>query len=449
MSIHRLPEQDMKELLNIRKKGSSKNHADKKQTNDLDVETVDNDKSFRVYYKDDEMAVYVKGTDNFETRLKAMTESNETDKGGNKVDEAVRFIVLEDNAINDVNNYNEVTYSNGVNDVFDHKDNEMNEDAHRQDAFNTVASSTDEGMEERVNTASGDQSYYVVFAEPNENSEKIVEQIQSEVIVKEEIQNLPDDGTERIVLILNEDDDGKNFMLENGEQLQILSNNMEFLTAENVQVDNEYEVVATDPLTVVEDLNCQKPILAQEECVVEASSKTDPVVTGTGSVIDSSNLPLLEQFQSRDFVSDIEKLTNVPDRSNILERKENSQNSIVLPVLSDKVRRTEVLDVQCQSSSDTKESDFAEEKYTFAQSGDTADPQTSMTADINEKKNLFEFESHDLEEILPKNNSAEEFTNFENALKLKSEAFQSQDEYIKFIDKMIKTLQKAKHAEND
>ena len=449
MSIHRLPEQDMKELLNIRKKGPSKNQTHKEKTRDLSMKDVDHDKNFRVYYKDEEMAVYVKGTDDFETRLKAMTESSETNKDGNKGEEEVRYIVLEDNGMGNVNDFNEVTYSNGDNEDFDLKKSDIKRvDQSPEAGILVITDCVEERDDEVVNSESSEhQNYYVVFTEATENSEKMVEEVHSEVIVKEELQNLTDDGTERIVLILNEGDDGKNIMLENGEQIQILSNSVEYLPAGTDKDVNEFEVMTTDPMNVTGEMNCQKSFVPQDETFICKGSNPEPAVLEASGNINNCNLPLLEQFQTRDLVSEAEKVGNIPDKANNIERHEHFHNVIPSLVVSENAATKEIMDMQYQRLPETKSTDLEKGNYVFVQAEHNNEAQSSVDPEVSKETIFTDMETNTIEEFLPRNNSSQEFTNFENALKLKSGDFENQDEYNKFIDKMIQTLQKAKQPD--
>ncbi|XP_045181332.2 uncharacterized protein LOC123540404 [Mercenaria mercenaria] len=448
MSKHQLGEQDMKTLLNIRKKAISKKQMDQHRSGDM-VEDFDkvleNDKSFRVYYKDDEMAVYVKGTENFDSRLKAMAKGTHTALDDNVSDQEVRYIVLEDNELVNANEYVKIGYAEDASETINLKDNVIERVYTELDEKGTAASNMAETRVQNVDAS--DQNYYMVFTEANETSEKIVEEIESDskFVSEAEIQTLSEDGAERIVLILNEGEDGKSFMLENGEHYEILADGADFLH-EGKQA-GEYETGATGPMEMT-DGRVQKSFETNGGSIIGSSDDAETVINHTSVEVNAHNLPLLEQLQTHERVSELKSERNSSEDTDNRETKEECQNKILHQLINSttSTQNKESPRMQYQRISKSRNINIVEGKNILIPDLDNIKTECPVSSDTNQDTASSEKEATDLEELLPKNSSAQEFANFENALKSKSEDFQNAEDYNEFLDKMIQTLQKAKQT---
>lgn len=441
MSKHQLSEEDVKSLLHIRKKALSKKQMEKYNMDQgkADISKApENDNDFRVYYKDDEMAVYVKGMDNFNQRLEGMTRDDNAETNQIESSQGVRYVVLEDSALNDLT---ELSYGNtdrvinmkeGATQTFDHASLEVKGDD------SNMCMDTEEAGE-----GTGDQNYYVVYTDSNENPEGAAEELGQQVFV----QKMNDDGTERIVLILNEGEDGKPFMLENGEQYEIVSQE------DNRNITDGYEVIATGPDFVSGDFNDKELIESQAATVVQTVEGSERYFgVNTGDVhIGEQNLRVLEHVQRQDInyhVEDHGDCIEVKKDIDVMSQAIKKDQRQVLAHLGDGI-------MEIEGESNTQYQPF-QDTATVTLGGETCITQstiidndaTNFTAQeiCNIGARTRHVSEESVERMVPEKNTVHEFVSFENALKSKIGDFQNQTEYNDFLDRMIETLQQAKHS---
>lgn len=453
MSKHQLSEKEMKELLQIRKKAVSKKQVEKYMIDEVNEfsKLLENDSSFRVYYKDDEMAVYVKGTDNLDTRPRRMNDSNEDIEQTS--DQDVKYVVYEDHdnvAANDMTGYQETTPISVSNDVGQFAEGGIQN-------IQVVSKNNDEisitGVAgEVIETEEGSagqegQNYYVVFTDTNEKSESTVQVLGDNFVSQTDMHDMNSNEPERIVLILNENEGDKN-MLENGAQYEIVTDDAGILQGDIGKKDNfEVEEVGQ--------------VMVPAECYDAESESAAEVSKGNGIAMDSAlhgtvcNLPLLEQFQTTETAQDLQQLKSksdkMKDRNKLKEIKESSQ--IIQQFTSIKETLGESIEIPYQATQPQVLSPTGENFIVIPAMGcretNSNIPNNNLQLPsypevVNTDSQISE---SSLEELVPKSNTDQEFTNFENAVKSKVGEFKSQDDYNYFLDKMIQTLQKAKQRD--
>lgn len=445
MSKHQLSEKDMKELLQIRKKAASKKQVEKYMIDEVNdfSKLLENDSSFRVYYKDEEMAVYVKGRDNLDTRPRRMNDSNEDI--AQIPDQNVKYVVYEDHdnvAANDMTGYTEMTPISDSNDVAQFAESGIQniQAVSKNDkvSITGIAGGVIETKEE--NAGQEGQNYYVVFTDTNEKSENTVQVLKDNFVCQTDMHDVNSNEPERIVLILNENEGDKNIMLENGAQYEIVTNSADILQGNFGKKDN-FEVEEVGQVMV-----SAESYDAESENTAEVSkvNEMDSALHGT-----VCNLPMLEQLQTTESAQDMRsKSYRIKDRNKL---KESSQ--IIQQFTSIKETLGEHIEIPYQAT----------EPQVLSPSGETLIVIPAMECketDSNMPSNNLQLTSYpevvntdsqisesSLEELVPKNNTDQEFTNFENAVKSKVGEFKSQDDYNDFLDKMIQTLQKAKQRD--
>lgn len=289
---------------------------------------------------------------------------------------------------------------------------------------------------EEVGEGTSDQNYYVVYTESNENPEGAGEELGQQVLV----QKMNDDGTERIVLILNEGEDGKPFMLENGEQYEIVSQE------DNRNITDGYEVIATGPDFESGDFNEKDLIEPQAATVQTVESHERYLGINTDDVqVGEHNLRVLEQVQRQDIEHHVE------GHGDGIVVKED------IDVMFQAIKKGERRDgiVEIEGASNTQYQPF-QDSGTVTLEGETCITQSTIIdnnttnvttqgiSNFDARRRQVSIES--LEGMVPKMDTVQEFASFENALKSKLGDFENQVEYNNFLDRMIQTLQQAKHS---
>lgn len=409
VAMHQLSESAVKKMLHIRKKAVGKPISEPTVMEDKAKEfpaSLDNDKSFQVYYKDEEMAVYVKRMDDYDNKVKHQEVSCEKEKtvDGDFADAAVQYIVVEEDKIIE-NELSEIDYDSMVN-------GKLTEDVKHAAEVEMSMASTDvhsELVQAEVASGQNIENSYVVISDHNEHPQNLGDQIVGE----SEMFEISNNGSERIVLILNDGPVGNEIIFDSSEQFEIVESETDIDTTNASKKSNEIEI------------NSGRKIGEEFEIVSSA-----PLITSKFSEVVLNEL---KDGKERIAVTEasIVEVINECTKSNTNERNE-----------IEKYIPTHLQSVEANSQSVVEQNNFDNENNS-SKSGFDANEGSQPSASSD---NVSMETGESYLSIVPKNNSMEEFSKFEKAIKTKVVEFQDNTEYVAFIDKMIQSLQNAKHT---
>ncbi|KAL4217625.1 hypothetical protein ACF0H5_022367 [Mactra antiquata] len=431
VSKHKVSESEVKGMLNIRKKAISKpmgavggqandvsgrvsdvtGHVSEVNGRVIDGDgdfpiSLENDKSFQVYYKDDEMAVYVKRVDDYNDtkELADVRQLTEEPESENSSKMGQHFIVIE----GDTERTNEFT-GTATNIVSENLTVDLNNSV--KSGLSSLPTTTEShSIHNEILASEGntnDENNYVVITDVHGDAEGLDNQVVGEA----EMFEIDDNGSERIVLILNEASGENGIILDGSEQFEIIENTSEIAALSQAKELSE------------NDLNNLQNVGNNFEIVTNAAS----MITGEYSLNELHDEKSKIEINNGNIVKGIHEYSGV----NIAENSElenflpthlqsNSENSLTITEYKDKDNnRTTTIE---------RDNEASHSSTSF---------QRDDSNDLTDNSCI---------EIVPKNNSDEEFLKFEEALKTKIVDFPSNNEYVAYLDKMIKSLQNAKHS---